>query len=623
MASSSERSIKSYHRRRAVQAENAAAGREESRSAINTELVDFIGKCQKSPSFFIEACLSVAPMEGGEIVPFRLNPGQKRVMDVVERQMAEGRPVRVIVLKSRRQGISTLCQALGYWRTSLFPFTNGMVVAHKRENTSEIFRMTKLFYDSDERSKLGVRPSVINSNEQAIRFDVDRRAKERGEKGLTSNLLVESSEGTGVAVGLTLQFLHASETAKWTNSIIMAGLGIALTKTQGSMGLMESTAEGVGNVFEKTWTAAANGKNDWEPVFLPWSIDPRCVYPVNQAEREQWDFADKTEFEIYEKHNLSLEQLKWRRIQLASPDMIRPGVKPEAVFAQEYPLTPEEAFLTTGQSFFLSDALKTLETSGKGTKKHIYRAILPLNGIPSERRGRDPIVVAPVKDEYGELTVWEDPVPGEDYVIGADVAQGLEHRDYSVAWVLRRSNLRFVARIKGNKFDADEFGQKCCLLGWRYNTALLGPEINGPGVAAVAAIRRLRYSRVWFDRDILKTGEPVSKYIGWRTTSANRRSVLERLEEEIRRLTIDMPASEFYEEARVFQLIDGKPQAMAGRHDDEIMSSAIALQLHILGGAMRDHSEKSRPVLRPAFDPVRPVATTVKKKLTISALEWF
>jgi hypothetical protein len=243
--------------------------------------------------------------------------------------------------------------------------------------------------------------------------------------------------------------------------------------------------------------------------------------------------------------------------------------------------------------------------------------------IPADRKARDPLVVTPVKDEYGELTVWEDPVPGEDYVIGADVAQGLEHRDYSVAWVMRRSNLKFVARIKGNRFDADEFGQKCCLLGWRYNGALLGPEINGPGVAAVAAIRRLRYSRVWFDRDIVKMGEPVSKYIGWRTTSANRRSVLERLEEEIRRATIDMPSEEFYEEAAVFQLIDGKPQALAGRHDDEIMSAAITLQLHILGGAVRHHGEKTKEAYTPPFNPMKPVATTVKKKLHINALEWF
>lgn len=622
MASSSERSLKAYRRKRDALAANAADQRQASEAAVPQALVDFIDKCRTSPSYFIETCLNVAPMEGGEVVPFRLNPGQKLVCDEVEKQMKAGRAVRVIILKSRRQGISTLCQALGYWRTSLFPFISGMVVAHKKETTSEIFRMTKLFYDTDERTKLNVRPSIVNSNEQAIRFDVDRKAKERGEKGLTSNLLVDSSEGTGVAVGLTLQFLHTSEVAKWANSSIMAGLGIALSKKPGSIGLMESTAEGVGNTFEKTWTAAVKGQNEWAPIFLPWSIDPNCVYPVSDHERATWDFENKYEQDIFEKHGLTFEQLKWRRIQIASPDMIRPGVKPEDIFRQEYPLTPEEAFLTSGQSFFLLDGLRNLEVSPKGARKHLYKAGVPLSGIPQERRDRSPISFAPVKDDYGELTVWEEPIPGEDYVIGADVAQGLEHRDYSVGWVLRRSNLSFVARIKGNRFDADEFGQKLCLVGWWYNSALLGPEINGPGVACVAAIRRLRYSRVWFDRNIVKVGEPPTSYIGWRTTSANRRSFLERLEEEIRRMTITMPAEDFYEEARVFQLIDGKPQSMAGRHDDEIMSAAIAVQIHLLGGAARKGANSS-PESRPMLDLSRPTARPYKSKPTMRVLEWF
>lgn len=622
MASSSERSLRSYYRKKAAGSANAAVQRQESEAAVPQALVDFVEKCRNSPSYFIETCLNVAPMEGGEVIPFRLNPGQRIVMDAVEKQLAAKRPVRVIVLKSRRQGISTLSEALIYWATSLFPYKNGMVVAHKKQNTAEIFRMAKLFYDTDERTKLGVRPAVVNSNEQAIRFDVDRKAKERGEKGLTSNFLVETAEGSGVGVGLTLHALHASELGKWDNPAIMAGLGIALSKGPGSVGIAESTAEGVGNVFEKMWTASVKGLNEWEPVFLPWSIDPRCTYPVTDAERATWDFQDKHEQDIFEKHGLTFEQLKWRRIMISSPDMIRAGVRPEDIFRQEFPLTPEEAFLTSGQSFFLLDGLRNLEVSPKGARKPLYKAGIPLSGIPQERRDRSPISFAPVKDDYGELTVWEEPIPGEDYVIGADVAQGLEHRDYSVGWVLRRSNLSFVARIKGNRFDADEFGQKLCLLGWWYNSALLGPEINGPGVACVAAIRRLRYSRVWFDRNIVKVGEPPTSYIGWRTTSANRRSFLERLEEEIRRMTITMPAEDFYEEARVFQLIDGKPQSMAGRHDDEIMSAAIAIQIHLLGGAARKGSN-SAPESRPMLDLSRPTARPYKQRPTMRVLEWF
>ena len=610
---------------------------EEAVGGVPQILVDRVNLWRRSPRAFIEQCLSVSPMEGGEIVPFGLNPGQAKVIDVVERQLAEKRPVRVIVLKSRRQGISTLGEALIYWATSMFQYRNGMVVAHKKNSTAEIFRIAKLFWDSDERQRLAeynLRPDVLNSNELAIRFDVDRRAKEKGHQGLRSSMLVETAEGTGVAVGMTLHALHCSEVAKWENPRIMAGLGIALSKTVGSIGIMESTAEGVGNVFEKTWSAAVKGQNEWEPVFLPWSIDPRCVATVSDAEVNAWEFSDPYEKEIWERHKLTLEQLKWRRIQLNSPDMIRPGVRPEDVFRQEYPLTPEEAFLATGQHFFLLTALADLEQSGKGVKKPAYKAKFHLEGIPSDRKDLSPILRPPTLDDYGELTVWEEPQEGEDYCIGADCAQGLEHRDNSVAWVLKRSTLKFVARLKTNKIDADQFGQKVCLLGWWYNSALIGPEVNGPGVAAIAAIRRLRYSRVWFDRDIVKPGEPVTKFIGFRTTSANRRSILERLEEEIRRRTIDMPAEDFYEEARSFILVDtgngtARPEAMAGRHDDEIMSAAITLQLHLHGGALRNKPTQGggAPVVtgpvKPRIDPVHPRAQPFKTKKTITVWEFF
>jgi hypothetical protein len=87
-------------------------------------------------------------------------------------------------------------------------------------------------------------------------------------------------------------------------------------------------------------------------------------------------------------------------------------------------------------------------------------------------------------------------------------------------------------------------------------------------------------------------------------------------------MTITMPAEDFYEEARVFQLIDGKPQSMAGRHDDEVMSAAIALQIHLLGGAAR-RTNNDQPTARPIFDPVRPVGKTYKQKPGMRVLEWF
>jgi hypothetical protein len=979
MASSTERSLKTYARRQGEKRTADRAAVRASASKIDPVVLDFMEKCQKSPRYFIECCLSVQPMEGGEIVPFILNPGQDLVMQSVERQLAENKPVRVLCLKSRRHGISTLGEALAYWGTSNFPYKNGMVVAHKKVNTGEIFRMAKLFYDTDSRHKLNIAPEILESNAMALRFGVDRKAKAIGRTGLNSQLLLDSAEGSGVGVGLTLHVLHLSELGKWVNEMIMPGLMVALTRAPGTIGIAESTAEGVGNTFHKMWKEAEAGRSEWDPVFLSWLLDPNNWLPVSEREAAAWSFTDRYERDLYEKHGASLNQIKWRRMKLSSPEMMRPGYAPEEIFKQEFPAcltgevrvstergiipiseilgcretesgrivaagpqpesmvyrlttkagrtirgtfdhpvhtpsgefvwlgqlqpgqeitlrpprfaenvyvhrwnpipgvvhsveidetwgrflgyfmgdgswykyvlsivcdakdedtiadvqrviravmgdphartiakmqgrkgavewrlgckaardvmlalgtlhrndggkgsykrtvcvpeaiwrspkpvvreflrglfesdgsasgnkvsfatckpefardvqllllgfgingaivgttkkagsgntyyiytitlgvvasrrfhdeigfvsarkqsgrpeethlgrpaveplmvdevlsveedrvevtydltvepehvfsangilthnTPEEAFLTSGKHFFLVSALEDLAASGKGVKKPAYRARIPLEKVPADRDKRDwkALHIPPVRDDYGELYVWEEPKAGEDYVIGGDPAQGLEHGDNSVAWVLKRSTLEFVARLKSRKFDSDEFGQKCALLGWWYNTALIGIEINGPGVAANSALRRVHYNRVWYDRDIVRADEPMKQYLGWRTSTANRRSILERLEEEIRRMTVSIPAEEFFAEARTFQLIDGRPEAIVGCHDDEIMSAAIAVQIHLRGGAVRGTKATKEAV--PALDFAKPKSKeNLKRKREIRSYEW-
>jgi hypothetical protein len=623
MASSTERSLKTYARRQGEKRTADRAAVRASASKIDPVVLDFMEKCQKSPRYFIECCLSVQPMEGGEIVPFILNPGQDLVMQSVERQLAENKPVRVLCLKSRRHGISTLGEALAYWGTSNFPYKNGMVVAHKKVNTGEIFRMAKLFYDTDSRHKLNIAPEILESNAMALRFGVDRKAKAIGRTGLNSQLLLDSAEGSGVGVGLTLHVLHLSELGKWVNEMIMPGLMVALTRAPGTIGIAESTAEGVGNTFHKMWKEAEAGRSEWDPVFLSWLLDPNNWLPVSEREAAAWSFTDRYERDLYEKHGASLNQIKWRRMKLSSPEMMRPGYAPEEIFKQEFPTTPDEAFLTSGKNFFLVENLEALASSGKGVKKPAYRARIPLEKVPADRDKRDwkALHIPPVRDDYGELYVWEEPKAGEDYVIGGDPAQGLEHGDNSVAWVLKRSTLEFVARLKSRKFDSDEFGQKCALLGWWYNTALIGIEINGPGVAANSALRRVHYNRVWYDRDIVRADEPMKQYLGWRTSTANRRSILERLEEEIRRMTVSIPAEEFFAEARTFQLIDGRPEAIVGYHDDEIMSAAIAVQIHLRGGAVRGTKATKEAV--PVLDFAKPKSKeNLKRKREIRSYEW-
>jgi hypothetical protein len=582
---------------------------------------------QKDLKFFIEWSLSVVPMAGGKVIPFKLNAGQQIVVQKIQEQLNNGKFVRAIVLKSRRQGISTLGEAIMYAISSLHPNRTTLVLAHDKDTSAELFRIAQGFYETDRRHEIGIAPKIAASNERALRFGNPDKRTRHMDPGLRSSMLVETAEGRGVGRGLTLMGYHWAEVAYTKNQEVSTGLNIACSKVPGSIGIWESTANGSGDAFERNWNEAVDGSNDFLPIFLPWNIDPNCARTLTREEYEKWHYRPGEEA-LQKEFSLTLTQLKFRRVTIASPECFRPGVPPEDVFRQEYPLTPEEAFLKRGKNFFLIQSLETLKKSERGVREPMFRAEIKSPLDPYAIRNTSVKIIPKIEQKgHGPLVVWELPVEGADYVIGADPSAGLS-QDSSVALVLRRDTLAMVARFGTKNMDPDEFGVACALLGWWYQDALIGIERNGPGAAANKALRQLKYPRPWYDRDIVNINEPVKNFMGWSTTSANRRPMLDRLEESVRRQELKIPSASFYEEARNFIMVEltnpsgsmyAKPVAAPGCHDDEIMSLAIALQMHLHGGAIRGQKAKVGQELNIS----KPVVMKEKKEKKASAYDWW
>ena len=58
---------------------------------------------------YIESCLKIRT-KSGAVIPFRLNPAQQKLYDVARRQQERGKGVRIIILKARQLGFSTLTE---------------------------------------------------------------------------------------------------------------------------------------------------------------------------------------------------------------------------------------------------------------------------------------------------------------------------------------------------------------------------------------------------------------------------------------------------------------------------------------------------------------------------------
>lgn len=120
------------------------------------------------------------------------------------------------------------------------------------------------------------------------------------------------------------------------------------------------------------------------------------------------------------------------------------------------------------------------------------RGILPAMAVPVEtyQPGQNGL--------GGTLEVWERPIPGVRYVVGADVAEGLkkDKTDESTADVLRTDTWEHVASYYG-KPDPRSFGIDLWNLSEWYNRAIVIPENNAIGVGTVHALEEMG-ANLWY-----------------------------------------------------------------------------------------------------------------------------
>ena len=91
--------------------------------------------------------LAIQDRRTSRLVPYRLNAVQARLDAVIRRQAVEGKPIRIIGLKSRRMGFSTHVQA----RFAHAAFTTrtfaGITGAHLDESSSYLHGMSEAMWE--------------------------------------------------------------------------------------------------------------------------------------------------------------------------------------------------------------------------------------------------------------------------------------------------------------------------------------------------------------------------------------------------------------------------------------------------------------------------------------------
>ena len=271
--------------------------------------------------------------KAGKIIDLKINQGQQKLYDAIKKQHNQGKPIRIIVLKARQIGFSTLTESIIFKNTATKFNVNSGIITHKEEATTNLFNMSKRMYDNlpDD-----MKPSLKRSNAKELIFDNDEGT------GLKSKIKCMTAGSSGVGRSDTFNYLHISELAFWGNNAKETTIGLfqAVPNLPNTMIVIESTANGF-EYFKELWDMAVKGESDFIPVFVGWNELDDYKMPYTGFELTDYE---KNLQRIY---NLSLEQLSWRRWCIKNN-----CGGDEQQFKQEYPINPQEAFISSGNCVF-------------------------------------------------------------------------------------------------------------------------------------------------------------------------------------------------------------------------------------------------------------------------------
>lgn len=292
---------------------------------------DFESKYLASKFWRLNNIYTIVDKDGKAVI-FRMNESQ-HIVYAASRQHP-----RVVILKSRQQGIST------FWLVSYFDdaafkqnFTIGLM-AQGIDEASTLLERTKFLWDElalSIKGFLGIRLVADNSKKFAFSNN--------------SNIFIRVSFRSA-----TLQRMHISEFGKIANANPKRAketqTGTLQALAVGNTGIIESTAEGR-NAFKKIWDnsviALKSGQmtqKDFYPIFLSWVNDPDCVQTVYQTVDEKaTKYFRKLEKAIG--RTLTTEQ---KNFWVAQYRELGGDIH------QEYPGTPEEAFLAAKDGTYYS-----------------------------------------------------------------------------------------------------------------------------------------------------------------------------------------------------------------------------------------------------------------------------
>lgn len=484
------------------------------------------------PKYFIETFVWIVDKNRVK-VPFILNPAQSKYYS--NRTKAD------LILKARKEGFSSLLEAMWLHACMFEENTRAVILSQELEATKRHFDRVKFYLDT-----MG-----DGENKFVVELDEDSQKQLKFPK-TNSSFWLGTAGSRSFGRGDDITHLHLSEVAFYENQDVLTSTLEACVPN--AYKVMETTANGVGEMFYSLWKSALDPQNGspWKTHFFSWfedptnSIKPPINFKINENEKRL-----KKEF------NLRDDQIYWYRSKRAS-------MADKSLMPQEYPSTPDEAFISSGRHVFDLSKLKIMRDR--------LKIVNPLHiGDIVDDNSKISIVDNP----EGCLKVWKMPHHSRKYVLVADVAEGVPNGNYSVGSMVDRASWEIVSTMR-LRINPGEWGRMLVDYAQYYNNAIIIPESNSIGQGTIEAIKEEQYphlfktSDIWDYKEIAKEGFP--------TNEKNRMLAISALRTCIDEETLIINDPVFIGELETFVQNEktGKFEALKGCQDDCVMSMAIA-----------------------------------------------
>lgn len=554
----------------------------------------------------------------GNLIPFRLNYPQRKLLALLESLRKSGQPIFVVILKARQWGGSTLSQQYIKWMQD-FRHPNGwnsIILSQVKATSKKIKAMYRKAIENQKGWTIGLPGANLqmspyeNSTDDFIVSDGQKPVR-------SSTITIASFDNYDNVRGSNFHCAHYSEVAYWKQTAehdpeaVLSSISGSILRIPDNIEIFESTGRGMSGFFyEKCQTAMNPDNNDaYKFIFIPFFYIENDMEDVdNKYEFARWLITNRDN-NAHPKGFRESGKFFWRMWKLgATFESInwyrhtRNKYRDHAYMATEAPIDPVEAFRNSGNLVF--DQYRIDDLRSLYERKPLYRADIRLPyGM---KKCRDLYLKSQIDFcDDGDLKIWN--LPNNQildiknrYVVAVDIGGKSINSDYTVMTVIDRKGLlpemkngipQVVARWRGH-CRHDLLAWKAAALAHFYDDALLVIESNTADRERTANTEGDHFATLieeiadFYDNLYQRSSgseEVPDKMVmkwGFQTNKLTKVQLIDNLIAAVDDKLWDEPDSFCYQELRIYERRDDGSMGNIkgkGNHDDIVMSTAIAL----------------------------------------------